>query len=204
MTYRFVGQALPFRFYRVCGLCRNTFRCRISDHGISLRTAALGSSLLGAAVMVGRVGTGYLLDRFFAPRVGAVVFGGVAAGIGLFLRGGATPLAFVGVFLIGLGLGAEVDLIPYLIGRYFGLRSFAEIYSAAFGAFVLAGAVGPLSMGWGFDLTGSYGGPLTAFLVATLLAAVLMTRLGPYRYHARLPHENDQILRTRAEEQPCA
>jgi hypothetical protein len=140
----------------------------------------LASSLLGAAVMIGRVGTGYLLDRFFAPYVGALFFGGVAAGVGLFLWGGATLVAFVGAFLIGLSMGAEVDIIPYLIGRYFGLRCFAEIYSVAFGAFVLAGAVGPLAMGWAFDLTGSYHGALTAFLVATLLAAVLMTRLGPY------------------------
>jgi MFS family permease len=175
----------------------------LSDRGISVQTAALASSLLGAAVMIGRVGTGYLLDRFFAPHVGALFFGCVAAGVGLFLWGGATPTAFLGAFLIGLGLGAEVDIIPYLIGRYFGLRCFAEIYSVAFGAFVLAGAVGPLSMGWGFDSSGSYSGPLTGFLAATLLAAVLMTRLGPYRYHARQPKQIDQESRTSAGQHTC-
>lgn len=71
---------------------------------------------------------------------------------------------------------------PYLTGRYFGLRAFGEIYSSAFAAFALAGALGPLIMGTGFDRTGSYRGPLVAFVAATLLAATLLSRLGAYRY----------------------
>jgi len=42
------------------------------------------------------------------------------------MLGGAPWLAFLGAFLIGLGLGAEVDMIPHLVGRYFGLRWFAR------------------------------------------------------------------------------
>jgi len=132
--------------------------------------------------MIGRVGTGYLLDRLFATRLAACFFVGVAAGVGLFLLGGPPWLAFLGAFLTGLGLGAEIDIIPYLVGRYFGLRWFAQIYSVVLGIFILSGAVGPLLMGWSFDLTHSYRASLFAFLVATLFAALLITRLGPYRY----------------------
>jgi MFS family permease len=155
----------------------------LSDRGIPAQTAALGSSLVGVAVLLGRVGTGYLLDRLFAPHVAAVFFGGAAIGIGL-LWLGTTPVAFAGAFLVGLGLGAEVDLIAFLISRYFGLRAFGKVYSSAFAAFALAGALGPLIMGAGFDRTGSYRVALVTFLAATLVAAVLMTRLGPYRYPA--------------------
>jgi MFS family permease len=155
----------------------------LSDRGMSAQTAALGSSLAGGSVLIGRVFTGYLLDRFFAPRVAAAFFGAAALGIGLLWRG-TTPVAFAGGFLVGLGLGAEVDIIAYLTSRYFGLRAFGEIYSWAFAAFALAGALGPLIMGTSFDRTGSYHGALVTFLAATLVAAVLMTRLGPYRYRA--------------------
>jgi MFS family permease len=175
----------------------------LSDRGMSLQTAALGSSLLGAAVMIGRVGTGYLLDRYFAPRVAALSFACAAAGMGLFLEGGASTAVFLGVFFIGLGLGAEIDVIPFLISRYFGLRSFAQIYSVALGIFVLAGAVGPLLMGAGFDLTGSYRTPLAALFISTLLATVLIAQLGPYRYHARRPEENASVLQVQVGEQPC-
>jgi MFS family permease len=174
----------------------------LGDRGITARTAALGSSLVGAALLLGRVGTGYLLDRLFAPRIAAVFFGGASLGIGL-LWLGTTPVAFAGSFLVGLGLGAEVDLIAYLISRYFGLRAFGKIYSSAFAAFALAGALGPLIMGAGFDLTGSYRVPLIAFLAATMIAVVLMTRLGPYPYRASEPYEKDQVVHVQAEGRPC-
>jgi cyanate permease len=156
----------------------------LSDRGVSLQDAALGSSLLGAAVMIGRVGTGYLLDRLFATRVAAWFFICVAVGVSLFLVGAAPRPAFLGAFLVGLGLGAEVDMIPYLVSRYFGLRSFAQIYSIVLAIFILSGALGPLLMGWSFDFTHSYRASLLAFLVATLSAAALISRLGPYGYRA--------------------
>jgi cyanate permease len=157
----------------------------LSDRGTTIEAAALGSSLVGAALLIGRVGSGYLLDRCFAPDLAAVFFGGTAVGIG-FLSS-ATGLQFVGAFFVGLGLGAEVDIIAYLTSRYFGLRSFGKIYGFAMAVFLFAGALGPLAMGAGFDLTGSYHTPLAVLFTSTVVAAILMTRLGPYRYQASQP-----------------
>jgi len=103
-------------------------------------------------------------------------------GIVLLRAAAGTPLVFLAVFLIGLGMGAEVDIIAYLTSRYFGLRAFGEIYGYAFASYTLAGAVGPWLMGLGFDRSGSYGFILVGSLLATLLAAILMSRLGPYRF----------------------
>jgi MFS family permease len=172
----------------------------LSDRGITAQTAALGSSVVGAAILVGRVGTGYMLDRLFAPRIAAALFGVSALGIALLLLGTAS-VAFAGAFLVGLGLGAEVDIIPFLTSRYFGLRAFGKIYSWIFAAFILAGAVGPLIMGAGFDKTGSYRSPLIAFFLATLIAAVLMTRMGPYRFRAQQALERQDILPTSVAEE---
>jgi MFS family permease len=163
----------------------------LGDRGITARTAALGSSLVGAAVLIGRVGSGYLLDRLFGPRLAAAVFAAAALGIVLLLLG-APPVAFVGAFLVGLGLGAEVDVIAYLTSRYFGLRAFGKVYSSLFACFALAAALGPLIMGAGFDRTGSYGSVLIAFFVGNLLAAFLLTRLGPYRYRAAVSIEQNE------------
>jgi MFS family permease len=153
----------------------------LGDRGVSIERAALGSSLVGVAVLIGRVGTGCLLDRLFAPRLAAAFFGGSSLGIAL-LWLGVPRLLFAGAFLIGLGLGAEVDFIAYLTSRYFGLRAFGKIYSSIFAAFGLSGALGPLIMGVGFDRTGSYRAPLVIFFFATLLGTVVMTRLGPYGF----------------------
>lgn len=154
----------------------------LTDRGIPAERAALAVSLLGGAVLIGRVASGYSLDRFFAPLVAVFFFGAAAVGIVLLWSGVAGGTAYVAAFLVGLGTGAEVDLIAFLTSRYFGLRAFGEIYGYAFGGYVLAGALGPWLMGLGFDRTGSYRAILAGFLAATLVATVAILRLGPYRY----------------------
>src|SRR5580700_5792189 len=160
----------------------------LSDRNLGQQAAASGSSLIGAAVMIGRIGTGYLLDRTFAARLASILFALAALGIALLLLGSG-PAVFAGALFVGLGLGAEVDLIPYLASRYFGLRDFGKVYSTLFAAFALAGALGPFIMGAGFDRTRSYSEPLSGFLVATVLVAILMSRLGPYRFRPPQPKD---------------
>ena len=154
----------------------------VTDRGVSAENAALASSALGIALLLGRVGSGFVLDRFFAPYVAIFFFSGVACGLSSLWVGASGAAAFVGASLVGLGMGAEGDLIAYFTSRYFGLRSFGEIYGYLFSAYTLAGALGPLLMAIGFDHAGSYRLPLLFFLIATITAAVLMTRLGQYRY----------------------
>jgi MFS family permease len=160
----------------------------LSDRNLGRQAAASGSSLIGAAVMIGRIGTGYLLDRTFAAPLASILFALAALGVALLLLGSGQAV-FAGALFVGLGLGAEVDLIPYLASRYFGLRDFGKVYSTLFAAFALAGALGPLIMGAGFDRTRSYGEPLSGFLVATVLGAILMSRLGPYRFRPPQPKD---------------
>jgi MFS family permease len=154
----------------------------LSDRGVSPHRVAQAITFLGSALMIGRVVSGYLLDRFFAPRVAMCIFGAAACGIVLLQTAPGSRLVFLAAFLIGLGMGAEADIIAYLVSRYFGLRSFGEIYGYAFASYTLAGALGPWLMGLGFDRSGSYGSVLVGFLLAIFLAVVLMTRLGPYRF----------------------
>jgi MFS family permease len=153
----------------------------LTDRGLSAQSAALTASLAGGAALIGRIGIGYLLDRFFAPYVAMWFFCGFALGIFLLWSGTVGGLVFVAVVLVGLGLGAELDVMPYVVSRYFGLRAFGEIYSYTFAVFTLGGVVGPVLMGAGFDATGSYNLVLAAFIIAALTAAGLMSRLGPYR-----------------------
>ena len=169
--------------------CVTHFAAVLADRGISVRAAALATSVLGAGLLVGRTGLGYLLDRFFAPRVAAIIFGCSAAGIGLLRTPGAQAVGFVAAFAIGLGLGAEVDIMAYLTSRYFGLRSFATIYGVIFAGFGLAGGLGTYLMGVAFDATGSYVLTLALLCVATSVGAALMMTLRPYRYQVKASAE---------------
>lgn len=152
----------------------------LKDRGMSPSNAALAASLLGAAGMIGRLGTGYLLDLLPADRVPTLAFSIVAAGIFLLFAGATGPSAYLAAILIGFGYGAESATIPYLVSRYFGLRSFGEIYSYLFITVPLGGALGPVLMGAGFDRTGSYRMVLLLCGIATVIAALLMLRLKAY------------------------
>jgi MFS family permease len=158
----------------------------LTDRGVSPQSAAFAASASGVALLFGRVWTGYLLDRLFAPYVAIAFF--LALGLGVFLlwTDTAGAIALAAAMLVGLGLGAEVDIIAFLVGRYFGLLAFGEIYGYVFAAFVLGAGIGPLLMGGGFDAAGSYRWVLGAFVLITLVACGLMTQLGPYRFKVEI------------------
>ncbi|HEY1657395.1 MAG TPA: MFS transporter [Candidatus Sulfotelmatobacter sp.] len=160
----------------------------LTDRGSAFQMAALASSLLGVGVFIGRASSGYLMDKFFAPRVAAVLFSAVAIGIAFLAMGHTIQSAFVGAFLVGLGTGAEVDIIAYLISRYFGLRSYGSISGWIWAIYGISGGLGAYLMGLGYDKTGSYAAPLGGFFLAAALATVLIMSLGPYRYSVKLAH----------------
>ena len=93
--------------------------------------------------------------------------------------------AAIGTLLVGIGLGAEVDLIAFLLSRYLGMRSFGEIYGYFFAIFMLGAGLGPFAMGVSFDRTGSYKLMLVCFGLALAPASLMMLRFGPYAYPAR-------------------
>lgn len=154
----------------------------LTDRGATPQAAATAASVVGVAILLGRVGSGYFLDRFFAPRVTASIFGLAAVGIALLALGIAGPFAVAASFLVGLSFGAEAEVMVYLLSRYFGLRALGSSFGVAFASFVLAGAFGTYTMGAGFDRNHSYNLPLVLFLLLMAAASFLFTRLGPYRF----------------------
>ena len=152
----------------------------LTDRGVSPRGAALAASAMGGSALVGRLFTGWLLDRFFAPRVAMLLL--LIAALGALLLSGARSMS-VGVAassLIGLGMGGEADITPYLLAKYFGLRSFSTLYGLTWTAYAIAGAIGPVIMGRAFDATGSYKALLAQLAALTAGSAALMLLLPRY------------------------
>jgi MFS family permease len=152
----------------------------LTDRGVSPAQAATALAAMGGASLVGRFLTGWLLDRFFAPRVALVLL--TAAAAGTLVLSGAHTFA-TGTFasiLIFLGMGGEADVTPYILSRYFGLRSFAMLYGFTWTAYAVAGAIGPVLMGLVFDATASYQTLLVVLAAGTLGAAALMQLMPAY------------------------
>jgi MFS family permease len=161
----------------------------LGDRGVDAKSAALATAITGVAVLVGRLASGAILDRRFGPFVAMAFFSLAALGLVLLAFSASAPAAMAAAFLVGLSFGAEVDLIGFLLSRYFGLRALGTSFGVGFAAFVVAGGFGPFLMGVGFDATGSYRLPLLGFAAAMLLAVALMSRLGAYRFGVVKPVE---------------
>jgi len=58
--------------------------------------------------------------------------------------------------MLGLTLGAEVDVIVYLTTRFFGLKNFGALYGGLLAALSIGTATGPLVASVIFDQTASY------------------------------------------------
>jgi MFS family permease len=153
----------------------------LTDRGESPERAALALSVMGAASLLGRLSTGWLMDRFIATRVSVVLLTLASAGLLLLLGSPSFATALVAATLVGFGTGGEVDVTPYLLSRYFGLRSFGMLYGLNWTAFGLSSAIGPVLMGRAFDATRSYDGVIFAIAIGVVISAALMLTLPPYR-----------------------
>ena len=128
----------------------------LTDRGFAIGQATAALSAVGLSTIAGRLVSGYLLDRFFAPYVAAVLFLLPLAGVGILAAGLGGPALILAAIALGFGLGAEVDVIGFMVSRYFGLRSYGEIYGCLFAIFTVGTGLGPVLMGLSFDETRSY------------------------------------------------
>ncbi|MET0270264.1 MAG: MFS transporter [Sphingomonas sp.] len=152
----------------------------LTDRGADKLTAAGIASLVGLSSIAGRIGTGLLLDRLPGSWVGAGVFMLPAVGcLALLLGGDVFAVHALAACLVGLTLGAEVDVIVYLTTRHFGLKHFGALYGGLLAALSIGTATGPLGASAIFDAYGSYAPFLwltIAFMAASSVALASLPR----------------------------
>jgi MFS family permease len=95
----------------------------------------------------------------------------------------------IAVALLGVGAGAEADLLGFLVSRYYGMRAFGQIYGWVFAAFLVGSAIGPYLLGAAFDILGSYG--LALYLCAAALIVVIALLLLLPRFPSFAANEDD-------------
>lgn len=154
----------------------------LRDAGLDAAAAARVASVIGIGIILGRLLIGWLIDRVFAPRVAAVIFA-IAAGGCLMLAYGGAEQARPAAFMIGFALGAEVDLMAYLISRYFGLRHYGFLYGSIYAGFWVGVAGGPAIAGRLFDQLGNYA--LTLLILCGLFVVGAVCALSLPRFTPR-------------------
>jgi MFS family permease len=154
----------------------------LTDRGLTVGLATGLLSTVAVSTCLGQCASGFLLDRIKTPKIGIPFAASVLAGLLLIDHSSAPAFLILGVALFGFGMGAEYSLLPYYIGRYFGIRAFGQLYGGIYAAASIAGGLGPFVMGRVYEVTHSYTGALAGLETGIAIAIVCVACLGKYVY----------------------
>lgn len=127
-----------------------------------------------------QIAMGRWLDRSQAPRFAALLLLVALVGVGVIIYARTVPAFLLGGALIGIGAGTEYALLPYALQRYFGLRSYGEIYGMVQGGCAITMGVAPLALAAIYDLTGAYLWAVVLVTTVLVACAALILRLPTY------------------------
>ena len=117
----------------------------LREQHLDANASATMISIYALGTIVGRVLSGLALDRFPARLVAAISMVLPSFGLMLIASSLDTPSAVgFGLFLVGVTIGAEGDLLSYLVARYFRLDIFSTTLSLAYCAVFIGSASGAL------------------------------------------------------------
>lgn len=171
----------------------------LTDRGVPITVATGALSAAGLALIAGRIVSGWCIDRLFAPYVAIGFFVIPMVGIAMLASGAGGKVPLAGAILCGLGVGAEVDIMAFMVGRYFGLKAYGTIYAVMFAVFSFAQGFGASIAGWSYDHYHSYNTAFMIFEGFLVATCILIAPLGPYLYPKRTqPTAADQRVRAAA------
>jgi predicted MFS family arabinose efflux permease len=147
----------------------------LTQHGVLAASAALALSVRGGASIIGRLGVGFAIDRVSPERIQSLVLALAAAGTLILAFAGSAWAALLGAAVLGVVLGSEADVGPYLLARYFGRRHFSMLYGLTWTAYAIGGATGPLWIGHLYDRAGAYLPRFIVYLAAVAFGAVILS-----------------------------
>ena len=147
----------------------------LQERGLSAKVAALGLSCFAIGQFIGKLGGGYLLDKY-EPRIVAALLNAVPTlGFVLLLtQHGNFPVLMLGAGLIGLLQGADIGIFAYFVAHRFGAERYGSVFGVLHGIGWIGTAVGVVGTGLSFDLLHGYWAAQIAAIGVLLLSAALI------------------------------
>ena len=144
------------------------------DQGHNESWSILLINLIGIGSITGRLILGGVADRLGRHRAVVAMFVGIAlVHSWWYLSTSFWALAIYAV-LFGVFYGGYVALAPSLLADYFGARNVGSILGVQYAGVGLGNLVGPVAMGFAFDLTGGYDLPIAASAATSFLAVAII------------------------------
>lgn len=149
--------------------------------GMSRTDAAYLSSIAGIAGVVGKLVTGWLLDRYHARWVGGITLGVSCLAFGILMMPDLTTTLILAAMVInGYTAGTKLQITSYLVSAYGGMRHFGAIFGAIASLIAAGSGLGPVLAGWVFDAYGSYQPFLIGGIIGSILSGMLILSLSDY------------------------
>jgi MFS family permease len=144
-----------------------------TDLGIPEDRASYGYGASLAVGIAGKLGIGWIGDRWPAREAIRVNFALVFVASLLLLGVRISPLCLPAYLLIhGFAVSAQNVTYPLIVAHCFGTRHLAQIYGLLMLALAPGGSLGSVFAGYAFDWTGSYDLPFEAFAALNAIALV--------------------------------
>ena len=149
--------------------------------GFSTTEAAATVSLVFALSGVGRIGAGFLADYMdiryiLAGMVGCHIIAWTYLAVAdVNTLWDAVPFTII----FGIPFGAMVSIRPVLLAQLFGTRSLGSLSGMLQATSLASGTIGPVLMGWIFDIQGEYDLAIKIFIGSTALAIPLVFMVKP-------------------------
>ena len=150
---------------------------------INFTTEAAAStvSVLFVFSAVGRLGMGRVLDFLQWRLVLTLMMAAQAVALLLLVNVSAYWHGLVFAAIMGISFGGSLPARPILIGRLFGMRSFGSLQGLIMGSSIAAGMVGPVLLGYVFDVHGTYKPAFVGLALLTVAAIFLFYLVHPGR-----------------------
>jgi MFS family permease len=152
----------------------------LSSIGITRTQSSLITSAIPLASIGGRLGLGWLGDKFDKRRVMAIAFALMAVGLLCFGFASSEAIWLLAPFLIffSIGYGGNNTLRASVIREFFGRSNFGTIHGLVIGVMMVGSIAGPPLAGYVFDTWGSYQ-PIWFVFVGLAIAALLAVATTP-------------------------
>jgi predicted MFS family arabinose efflux permease len=153
----------------------------LQEIGVDRTTAAFFAIPAGLAGIVGKLVTGWLLDRYPARWVGGITLASTALTfVLLLLPGRSVPIVFVSMLINGYAAGTKLQIAGYLTSAYGGMKNFGAIFGTMASLIAAGSGLGPLMGGFVYDTYGHYDPYLWIGIAGTFVSAWLIFGLPGY------------------------
>jgi MFS family permease len=150
------------------------FNLLLAENGAIGNAASGIISTYAIGMLAGRFVSGAALDRFPAPIVTAIALALSSAGFFLFASHlDQLPVLYVAAVLVGLSLGAETDIVAFLIVRNFGLRIYSTVYGVTSSIVAVGSTIGAVLLSLTLKSFGSY----TPFMIISGVCVLIGSQI---------------------------